>query len=87
MLKINNFGSQQHNLLSSIAGSNKSGISGVDEELFLNKKTIIATIQSGRSTFEQDKKFHNGMKTMRVSEMSVKEHDISACYDKPFTLI
>jgi len=60
-----------------IAGSDKSGISSGDENLFTGKKTVIC------NPFNADKKhtqrledFWKFVLQMRVSEMSVKDHDL-----------
>ena len=59
-----------------IAGSDKSGIGGIDEELFLNKKTIICNPYNvNEAHLTKIKNFWQHALSMRVSEMSVKEHD------------
>ena len=60
-----------------IAGSHKSGISSIDENLFQNKKTIVCNPNSVSDIHTN--KLNNFWKhamQMRVSEMSVKEHDL-----------
>ena len=60
-----------------IAGSDKSGIGGIDEELFLNKKTIICNPYNAKEAhLTKIKNFWQHALSMRVSEMSVKEHDL-----------
>ena len=60
-----------------IAGSDKSGIGGIDEELFLNKKTIICNPYNvNEAHMTKIKNFWQHALSMRVSEMSVKEHDL-----------
>ena len=60
-----------------IAGSDKSGIRGIDEELFLNKKTIICNpYKVNEVHLNKIKNFWQHALSMRVSEMSVKEHDL-----------
>ena len=60
-----------------IAGSHKSGISSIDENLFQNKKTIVCNPNNVNDIHVN--KLNNFWKhamQMRVSEMSVKEHDL-----------
>ena len=60
-----------------IAGSHKSGISSIDENLFQNKKTIVCN--PNKVSDIHINKLNNFWKhamQMRVSEMSVKEHDL-----------
>ena len=60
-----------------IAGSHKSGISSIDENLFQNKKTIVCN-PNDVSDIHINKlnNFWKHAMQMRVSEMSVKEHDL-----------
>ena len=60
-----------------IAGSHKSGISSIDENLFQNKKTIVCN-PNNVSDIHINKlnNFWKHAMHMRVSEMSVKEHDL-----------
>jgi prephenate dehydrogenase len=60
-----------------IAGSHKSGISSIDENLFQNKKTIVCN-PNNVSDIHINKlnNFWKHAMQMRVSEMSVKEHDL-----------
>ena len=60
-----------------IAGSHKSGISSIDENLFQNKKTIVCN-PNDVSDIHINKlnNFWEHAMQMRVSEMSVKEHDL-----------
>ena len=60
-----------------IAGSHKSGISSMDENLFQNKKTIVCN--PNKVSDIHINKLNNFWKhamQMRVSEMSIKEHDL-----------
>ena len=60
-----------------IAGSDKSGISGVDDQLFINKKTIICNPhQVDESHLSKLRNFWEHALSMRVEEMSVKDHDL-----------
>ena len=60
-----------------IAGSDKSGISSIDENLFQNKKTIVCNPNNVNDThINKLNNFWKHAMQMRVSEMSVKEHDL-----------
>ena len=60
-----------------IAGSHKSGISSIDENLFQNKKTIVCNPNNvGDIHINKLNNFWEHAMQMRVSEMSVKEHDL-----------
>ena len=60
-----------------IAGSDKSGISGLDEDLFTNKKAIICNpYDVNEIHINRVKNFWQHALSMRVSEMTVKEHDL-----------
>ena len=60
-----------------IAGSDKSGISGVDDQLFINKKTIICNpYKVDESHLSKLRNFWEHALSMRVEEMSVKDHDL-----------
>ncbi len=60
-----------------IAGSDKSGISGVDDQLFINKKTIICNpYQVDESHLSKLRNFWEHALSMRVEEMTVKDHDL-----------
>lgn len=60
-----------------IAGSHKSGISSIDENLFQNKKTIVCNPNNVNDIhINKLNNFWKHAMQMRVSEMSVKEHDL-----------
>ncbi|MDC0348532.1 prephenate dehydrogenase/arogenate dehydrogenase family protein [Gammaproteobacteria bacterium] len=60
-----------------IAGSDKSGISALDENLFTNKKTIICNPYDAKEDhINKVINFWQHALSMRVSEMTVKEHDL-----------
>jgi prephenate dehydrogenase len=60
-----------------IAGSHKSGISSIDENLFQNKKTIVCNPNNVNDVhINKLNNFWKHAMQMRVSEMSVKEHDL-----------
>ena len=60
-----------------IAGSHKSGISSIDENLFQNKKTIVCNPNKVNDVhINKLNNFWKHAMQMRVSEMSVKEHDL-----------
>lgn len=60
-----------------IAGSHKSGISNIDENLFQNKKTIVCNPNNVNDIhINKLNNFWKHAMQMRVSEMSVKEHDL-----------
>ena len=60
-----------------IAGSDKSGISALDEDLFTNKKAIICNpYDVNKIHINRVKNFWQHALSMRVSEMTVKEHDL-----------
>ena len=60
-----------------IAGSHKSGISSIDENLFQNKKTIVCNPNNVDDIhINKLNNFWKHAMQMRVSEMSVKEHDL-----------
>ena len=60
-----------------IAGSHKSGISSIDENLFQNKKTIVCNPNNvSNMHINKLNNFWKHAMQMRVSEMSVKEHDL-----------
>ena len=60
-----------------IAGSHKSGISSMDENLFQNKKTIVCNPNNVNDIhINKLNNFWKHAMQMRVSEMSVKEHDL-----------
>ena len=60
-----------------IAGSHKSGISSIDENLFQNKKTIVCNPNNVNNIhINKLNNFWKHAMQMRVSEMSVKEHDL-----------
>jgi len=73
-----NFDSPNNLVLSHpIAGSDKSGISGLDEDLFTNKKAIICNpYDVNEIHINRVKNFWQHALSMRVSEMTVKEHDL-----------
>ena len=60
-----------------IAGSDKSGVLGADENLFTGKKTVICNpFNAERSHTQRLEDFWKFVMQMRVSEMSVKDHDL-----------
>jgi prephenate dehydrogenase len=60
-----------------IAGSHKSGISSIDENLFQNKKTIVCNPNNVNDIhINKLNNFWKHAMQMRVSEMSVKDHDL-----------
>ena len=60
-----------------IAGSDKSGIASLDQNLFENKKTIICNPNNVEDVhLKKLTDFWKYAMQMRVSEMSVKEHDL-----------
>ena len=60
-----------------IAGSDKSGILGVDENLFNGKKTIICNpFNAKKLHLQRLEDFWKFVMQMRVSVMSVKDHDL-----------
>lgn len=60
-----------------IAGSDKSGISNANDSLFSNKKTIICNpFNADAHHVDSLKDFWRHALQMRVSEMTVKEHDV-----------
>ena len=60
-----------------IAGSDKSGIASLDQNLFENKKTIICNPNNVEDIhLKKLTDFWKYAMQMRVSEMSVKEHDL-----------
>tara|TARA_B110000459_G_scaffold93397_1_gene104395 strand:+ start:630 stop:1502 length:873 start_codon:yes stop_codon:yes gene_type:complete len=60
-----------------IAGSHKSGISSIDENLFQNKKTIVCNPNNVNDIhINKLNNFWKHAMQMRVSEMSIKEHDL-----------
>ena len=60
-----------------IAGSDKSGIASLDQSLFENKKTIICNPNNVEDVhLKKLTDFWKYAMQMRVSEMSVKEHDL-----------
>ena len=60
-----------------IAGSDKSGLDAADKNLFTNKKNIICDpFQAGKEHLERVEIFWKDALQMRVSYMSVSEHDL-----------
>tara|TARA_B100000945_G_scaffold131744_1_gene105201 strand:+ start:1069 stop:1941 length:873 start_codon:yes stop_codon:yes gene_type:complete len=60
-----------------IAGSDKSGLDAADKNLFTNKKNVICDpFQAGKEHLERVEIFWKDALQMRVSYMSVSEHDL-----------